>query len=282
VHSPTAGGSFTYFVEQLGFGVFPWVALVPAALASALTARCRPDDPRRRLQLLLLCWAVLSFGLFTASATRYHHYILPLLPALAGLIALASVRRTALLCGLVLLGLVTKDLCARPRNLVDLFTYNHDRAYPDFLWTGSTSHALIAAVLTCAVVPLAARFKVSLLAGGLALWLSWVHWVELSHHWTQRELFERYFALKRADEPIAAFWMDWKGETFYSRNAVVQVKPGHEALAAELAARPGRAWFLVEHFRLKALQQVLGPSQHLETIDPNLNNKFVLVVASDS
>jgi hypothetical protein len=83
------------------------------------------------------------------------------------------------------------------------------------------------------------------------------------------------------DEPIAAFWMDWKGETFYSRNTVVQVKPGHEALAAELARRPGRAWFLVEHYRLAALQQALGPAQRLEAVEPNLNNKFMLLVASD-
>jgi 4-amino-4-deoxy-L-arabinose transferase-like glycosyltransferase len=278
VHTTTPGGSFTYFIEQLGFGVFPWVALVPAALASALQLK---RDGKPSLQLLFTVWVVLSFGLFSASATRFHHYILPLLPALAGLIALARVRLPALLCGGVLLGLVTKDLCARPRDLVDLFTYNHERAYPDFLWTPGTSHALMAAVAACIVLPLAARVKVPLLALALAAWMSWVHWPALSQHWTQRELFSRYYALRRDGEPIAAFWMDWKGETFYSRNAVLQVKPGHEALAAQLAQRPGRAWFLVEHFRLNALQQVLGPTQRIETVEPQLNNKFVLVVASD-
>jgi 4-amino-4-deoxy-L-arabinose transferase-like glycosyltransferase len=279
VHTTTPGGSFTYFIEQLGFGVFPWIALVPAALASALGLK---RDGRPSLQLLFLVWAVLSFGLFTASATRFHHYILPLLPALAGLIALARVRPIALLPGAVLLGLVTRDLCARPRNLVDLFTYNQDRAYPDFLWTPGTSHALMIAVAVCVGVPMAARLKVSVLALALAVWLSSVHWVALSQHWTQRELFSRYYALRQGDEPIAAFWMDWKGETFYSRNTVLQVKPGHEQLAAELARRPGRAWFLVEHYRLQALKQVLGPTQRIETVEPDLNNKFVLVVASDN
>jgi 4-amino-4-deoxy-L-arabinose transferase-like glycosyltransferase len=279
VHTTTPGGSFTYFIEQLGFGVFPWIALVPAALSSALSLK---RDGRPSLQLLFLVWAVLSFGLFTASATRFHHYILPLLPALAGLIALARLRPIALLPGAVLLGLVTRDLCARPRNLVDLFTYNQDRAYPDFVWTPGTSHALMIAVALCVLVPIAARLKLAVFALALAVWLSSVHWVALSQHWTQRELFSRYYALRRDDEPIAAFWMDWKGETFYSRNTVLQVKPGHEQLAAQLAQRPGRAWFLVEHYRLQALQQVLGPTQHLETVDPGLNNKFVLVVASDT
>jgi hypothetical protein len=137
------------------------------------------------------------------------------------------------------------------------------------------------AVAACLLLPWPARKKLPVLAFGLAVWLSWVHWAQLSQHWTQRELFARYEALKGPDEPVAAFWMDWKGETFYSRNTVVQVKPGHEALAAELAQRPGRAWFLVEHFRLGNLQQALGPSQRLTPIEPQLNNKFVLVLATD-
>ena len=34
-------GSIQYFIWQLGYGVFPWIALVPAALGSWLL------DPRR-------------------------------------------------------------------------------------------------------------------------------------------------------------------------------------------------------------------------------------------
>jgi 4-amino-4-deoxy-L-arabinose transferase-like glycosyltransferase len=279
VHTDAPGGTFAYFIEQLGFGLFPWVALVPAALASALVHR---RDPLRTLFLL---WAVLSFGLFSASATRLHHYILPALPAIAGLIALSRPRWPGLLLGAVLLGLVTKDLLGHPRYLVDLFTYNHDRAYPDFLWTRTMSLALGASAALCVLALLWRRFSpfvpVGTFALALAVWLSSVHWVELSHHWTQRDLFWRYRRQAGPGEPIAAFWMDWKGETFYSRNQVVQVKPGHESLALELARRPGRAWFLVEHFRLQALQQVLGATQELELVEPSLNNKFVLVVASD-
>jgi hypothetical protein len=114
----------------------------------------------------------------------------------------------------------------------------------------------------------------------LGVWLTSSHWVALSHHWTQRDLFWQYYRLAAPGEPIAVFWMDWKGETFYSRNEVVQVKPGHEALALELARRPGRAFFLVEHNRMGMLQQAL-PGQRLEVIEPNLNNKFVMVIAND-
>jgi 4-amino-4-deoxy-L-arabinose transferase-like glycosyltransferase len=303
VHSTTPGGTFTYFVEQLGFGLFPWVALLPAALASAMTRR----SP---VQQLLLVWAVVSFALFSASATRFHHYVLPVLPAVAGLIGVSRpAGKGALVAGAALLALVTKDLALHPKYFVDLFTYNHERAYPDFLWTRGMSLALAAGAAACVAAWLLAgfwarsplrdgqtaaarlppragrRLAPQVAVGGfalvLAVWLSSVHWVALSQHWTQRDLFSRYWRGRAPGEPIAAFWMDWKGETFYSRNQVVQVKPGREGLALELARRPGRAWFLVEHFRLKALQQVLGPGQQLEVIEPSLNDKFVLVLASD-
>jgi len=108
VHTTTPGGNFTYFVEQLGFGMFPWVALLPAALATAMTRR-------RPLTQLLLLWAVIAFGLFSASATRFHHYILPALPPLAALIALSRPRLGSLAAGAVLLCLVAKDLAGHPK-----------------------------------------------------------------------------------------------------------------------------------------------------------------------
>ncbi len=302
VHTDSPGGSFTFYLEQLGFGLFPWVALVPGALAAALSARWSRRSPRDRLLALALCWALVAFGLFSASATRFHHYVLPAVPAIAVLLALTADdprgrRLPALLCGALLLALVAKDLVTHPKHLADLFTYNHERPYPDFLWAepawagagvslGMTFTVAVALGCAGCFGSLLWRQRLRLadavtpFAFALALWLSASHWVALSHHWTQRDLFWRYQRLRAPGEPIAAFWMDWKGETFYSRNQVVQVKPGHERLAWELAQRPGRAWFLVEHNRLGALQQSL-PGQRLELIEPQLNDKFVLVVASD-
>ena len=33
VHTTTPGGTFTYFIEQGGYAIFPWVALLPGAFA---------------------------------------------------------------------------------------------------------------------------------------------------------------------------------------------------------------------------------------------------------
>jgi hypothetical protein len=113
------------------------------------------------------------------------------------------------------------------------------------------------------------------LAAGFALWFNWNHWVDLSHHWTQRDLFWRYYAQRQPGEPITAFLMNWRGETFYSRNTVRQIKDN--ASMATYAAQPGREWALVEHNRLNVLRTAVGQGKVVTPIDRDINNKFVLV-----
>lgn len=311
VHTTTPGGTFVYFIEQAGYGVFPWVALVPAALVVAAGARWGTEEGEQRLGAFALGWVALSFALFTSSATKFHHYVLPVLPGLAVLLGLTVDRvwrdglrlwAPALALGAVLYGLVARDLVRRPRHLLDLFTYNYERPFPEFLWAGAAFPGLersptvaqafavalgVAAIGTCLAAIAGSRVWTFGgfwgLALGLAVWLSWSHWVDLSHHWTQRDLFWRYFALRQPDEPIAVFFMDWKGETFYSRNRVLQIKPGNEARAVQAyVGRPGRQWLLVEHLRSGILQRLLGPNQRVTVVDPRLNNKFVLIAVDEA
>lgn len=136
-------------------------------------------------------------------------------------------------------------------------------------------------------VALIQRSKLMLYGVFLALavsfsgWYSWSHWVDLSHHWTQRDLFWRYYAQRGSpDEPIAAFLMNWRGETFYSRNEVKQYRSvdskGTAAVRA-FADQPGTKWMLVEHNRVGMLQTAIGQGHPIRLIDRDLNNKFVLV-----
>lgn len=242
--------------------------------------------------------SLFTFTLFTASATRFHHYVLPVLPGLAALLALGldalleeglSRHRPALLVGAVLQALVWKDLWLRPRHLLDLFTYNHERPYPDVVLLSPVSFkavllvsvGLLGAALGAAVLRERPRWFASALAGFAALVavaLSWQHWPALGRHWTQRELTATWHAHRKGGEPLGAFLMNWKGETFYSRNEVVQVSardPRGEL--ASLALRPGPAYLVVEHARLPVMRGALPPGQRVEVLAPETMNKFVLV-----
>ena len=428
VHTTTPGGTFIYFIEQGGYAIFPWVALLPGALAMVSPLRLRQLDVRGRIAFMALIWAVFSFLLMDGSATKFHHYVLPILPGLAILFALyldrlwedgPAAHAVPLLLGAVLFILVAKDLATTPKDFTDLFVYNYERAYPHdldtrpvifawsrrglmvgdmvaaillsigawltvgatgqdraekararvagllvgsvgltalavtsipaitsplpilgflvlataahVLWGGlsrpspqrrlslewATTLAIAGAVFialpylaprvsglalnlrlpvnvkmgmawaftiggVAAALGAVVRSRAGLigslggLALGFALWFSWSHWVDLSHHWTQRDLFWRYYDRRNPGEPIVAYMMDWKGETFYSRNTVKQIKDSPARMAA-FANLPGRKWALVEHPRLGLLRQAIGPDHRIEQVDRDLNVKFVLV-----
>jgi 4-amino-4-deoxy-L-arabinose transferase-like glycosyltransferase len=431
VHTTTPGGTFIYFIEQGGYAIFPWVALLPGALAVVSRLRLRALDVRGRVAFIALVWALFTFWLMDSSATKFHHYVLPVLPGLAILIALfidqlwdegISAHAVSLLLGLALFVLVAKDLATTPKNFTDLFVYNYERPYPHeldtrpivFAWsrrqlvTGDVVAVVLLSLgawltfgsgtgdraarvqsrisgLLVAAVGLAALATTSIawsprslgssgtllgllvagvagyalwgafstqsakrktlvetavvllvvagglvalaqtrafdlvttnlrqpmnvklglawaftlggaaavlaalrqsrtglfstfgaLALGLALWFSWSHWVDLSHHWTQRDLFWRYYDRRKPGEPIVAYMMDWKGETFYSKNTVRQIKDSPARMTA-YAQLPGRKWALVEHARLGLLRQAAGAEHRIEPLDRDLNVKFVLV-----
>ncbi len=299
VHTTTPGGGFAYFIEQGAYAIAPWVALVPLALAVTTPAA----STARRAHVLFGLSAGVAFLLFTASATRFHHYIFPVLPGLAVLIALAidgllsrgldAAPRLPLLVGTGLFALVWKDLWQRPRHLLDLFTYNHERPYPDAVLASPFPfrHALAVlgiALVAAALVAVVRRRPRPLVGVTLVVACSFAallvqqHWPALGQHWTQRALTDRFFAERRGDEPLAAFLMNWKGETLYTRNAVTQINAGNpRGEVQRLTERPGRVFFVVEHARLPLLRQALPPGQRVTVVDDSSTNKFALVVADD-
>lgn len=83
-------GTIEYFLAQLGYATFPWIALVPAAGMVAFWTYSRaPRDSRGQTILMLSMWLTSSFVLFSAMVTKFHHYILPALVPLGILIGIA-------------------------------------------------------------------------------------------------------------------------------------------------------------------------------------------------
>jgi len=335
VHTTTPGGTFAYFVEQLGFDCFPWVFAFPGMLGSVLSRRTlRPQTTRDRALFFLLLWVLIGFAVFAFSATKFHHYAFPVLPPLLLFCGVwlervidEGVRAHAgeILTGSLLYALVGHDLAMTPKHITDMFVYNYDRPYPDretdprrvftALFYAAAAVALSPWLLDRAAqawrflkalprksgrasiraawrermggAPLTnqeSRQDRSIVLGSLvglavafAIFLGWFHWRALSPHWTQRDLFWEYYHQSTPDEPIGAYLMNWRGETFYSKNRVRQLKENQKL--SEFMAGPGdRKWLLVEQARLMALRQALGPSVRLRVVESR-NNKFALAVA---
>lgn len=304
VHSTTPTGSFAYFVEQLGYAVFPWVIAVPGAIGLLTTVRLRGATPRDRLVAVAALWLAVTWLSAGNSATKFHHYAFPMLPPLAILIGVwldelweKGTGAVSLALGGALFLLVAKDLWRGPKAFTDLFVYNSERPWPEHLFT----RAVLGGWSTKDLLERGALFALALaaaagLSGGwpraIRAWsavavlfasaFSWSLWPELSHHWTQRDQFWRYFTHREPTEPIAAFLMNWRGETFYSRNTVIQIPAQNTAVELDrFLSRAPRVWVLVEHARLGVLRQMLGGRQ-VELFEPELNNKFVLLRVTTS
>jgi 4-amino-4-deoxy-L-arabinose transferase-like glycosyltransferase len=142
VHTTTPGGTFVYFIEQAGFAMFPWVALLPLVFAVVARFKLRGGGAREQIGRLAIIWSALSFFVVAGSATKFHHYVFPVLPGLAVLLALGVdalwregivEHAVSLILGGMLFILVGKDLSENPKNFTDLFVYNYERPYPHFL-----------------------------------------------------------------------------------------------------------------------------------------------------
>lgn len=297
VHTTTPGGTFVYFIEQLGFGIFPWVFAVPGAFAyAARTASPERRSMRERAVFFVLVWAVATWLLFSMSATKFHHYGFPVVPPLAILVALyvdalweegvTPRHLVLLLMGLALFVVVAQNLVLQPKHLTDLFVYNYERPYPH---REVDPRVLFGTIFSLAGAGLAVGYlwrsrkgvvgSLFTIAAVFAIYTSWVHWKELSFHWSQRDLFWTYYHDRKDDEPIAAYYMNWRGETFYSQNSVVQIKDANTL--REFVARPGPEYVLVEQGRYKGMRSVLGRRYKPRILDRS-NNKFYLVRVDDA
>ena len=184
-------GNFEYFVRELGYALWPWVALAPGALLWAVSRR-RPAHPtaaQTRAQGIFwlgAIWFVSAYALVSVSMTKFHHYVLPAVPGLAiclgcfldDLLGRAQRRgpaaqrlsRTAavvVVLGLPLLALVTADL-VNTKNAAQrflwLFSYDYihspkGRPWPealDFSFTLTCFAVLFAAAMVVFIFPRAA------------------------------------------------------------------------------------------------------------------------------
>jgi len=130
-------GTFEYYLQYLGYGMFPWSGI--ATLGAALGFRkLREKSPRAQLIGFAIVWFLVEFSTVSLVNTKFHHYILPALPALAIVAALflddfLRAPTKAQLWGMTLLALpltflTGRDLSAFPPRILWEFNYDYVNA----------------------------------------------------------------------------------------------------------------------------------------------------------
>lgn len=347
-------GTFEYYIKNLGIGTVPWVGVLPFAWLEMATAHPPQQDEdadrlRTSVMRFVALWALVCFGLFSISATKFHHYILPMVPPLAicagaYLGRLWDTRRNppvlvmmSMVLGNVILAL---DMARNPYLLVDVFTYHYVSYKPDYYFPrdwpygpamawllGGSAAAMFLGYYLHSWPGVREAFEVGrwrflfrswrqklllvlvdgvmLLPEMLASLVAWpiskgrgfvaavalagvasgyfftqVYIVKLAPHWSQRYLFNTYHAMKQGDEPIIAYLMNWRGESFYSKGTEPQINDGNQ-LKNRLKA-PGREFVLVETTRYKGLESLLAADFRgkVQIVDRS-NAKWFLVLVDD-
>ncbi|HMY15922.1 MAG TPA: glycosyltransferase family 39 protein [Polyangium sp.] len=322
VHDTNDGDDvgFRFYVWQLGYAMFPWTGLVPVALVQWLK-RSEETDRRADAGVFLSMWFLFAFALFTLMLTKFHHYIMPALPPaamLTGVLLDEMLERSgklakeataqerferimygaAGLSGALVVFFVGRDMAGTHSSSIDqvrllhLFTYNYKRIFPpslDFrpaLW----AFTIAATVLTPALVW--ARMRKWVIGAMLAMAIVFTGWgidvylFRLSPHWGQRETILAYYrAVQEVPGPIIAFQMNWKGENFYTGNAIPAFVSSGKKFQDYILEQKKKGlktfYFVTEHGRMGNLSNELGNPRIFDKLTPpELNNKFGLVRAT--
>jgi 4-amino-4-deoxy-L-arabinose transferase-like glycosyltransferase len=306
-------GTFEYFLRELGYGTLPWVALAPAALVAA--ARARLDERRQAVLALGAVWFACAYGVVSLSMTKFHHYVLPAIPGLGIVLGcflddwMERRRRAALavaLVGVPLLALVMADLAAAPsaaQRFLWLFSYDYIHSPRGRPWPEALDFRPVLLVfggafaLGTAALGLRAARRPALVGLGAAAVLFTLFLLDgymraVAPYWSQKETIGAYYRSRRSpEERLVAYQMFWRGETFYTKNAIFEgpdeersVFDGDDQAAADralrawIAAHRGRRhFFLFERSRRGHLESLLPPEARASfTLLEQRSNKFSL------
>jgi hypothetical protein len=309
-------GSFEYFIRELGYGLLPWVAIAPAALATMVMRRAE-DAKRQAVYWLGAIWFVSAYGVVSMSMTKFHHYVLPAIPGLAivigcfldEMIEKKDSRRGLLvaLIGLPLLGVVVVDLVSAKnasQHFLWLFSYDyvhspHGRPWPEQL-DFTASLLTFAALFALGTIALSWRKLVRPAAIGLgasAVLFTWflldVYMRKVAPFWSQKETIAEYYKARRSpEEKLLAYQMYWRGETFYTSNEIYEgpeedrgvfdyYQDVDERLKAWLGRHTGQRVFIIfERGRQSHVQSLFpGEARNSFRVLYDKNNKFSLAVA---
>ncbi len=321
-------GTFEYFLRELGYAVLPWIAIAPAAL-TVIVSRFTPGKPaeavsgvitaidrRREIQWLGAIWFVSAYAVVSLSMTKFHHYILPSLPGLALVLGcflddLARPGRARLglavaFVGVPLLALVVHDLVRIPQSaqlFIWLFSYDYVNAPQGRPWpveldfrSGIIGFSILFAVgaLLLGIERLRGKSVafLAIIAVGFSYYLLDVYMPKTAGHWSQKPLIQKYYATRSSpDEPLIAWQMYWRGETFYTANEIFSGPfdkrtvflgdKNQENLKDYLGRNRGkRVFFIVEKGRWGTLSGLIPQDARgsLKILDER-NNKFYLASA---
>jgi 4-amino-4-deoxy-L-arabinose transferase-like glycosyltransferase len=204
-------GTFNYFISQLGIGMWPWAGFVPVALGT-LFFMPRAKSREERLRLIIALWGIATTFFFCVIQTKFHHYILPAVPALAMLVAFylddvldgrVRLAGVGIAAALILTAVVSVDLVPAQQKLAHLYIFRYDRPWPkgepwkiDFQSELFWFAVIMALTVGAMLIPRARKWAIYATGAAavvFAVWTMQVLQTAASPHWGQGNLHRVYY-----------------------------------------------------------------------------------------
>jgi hypothetical protein len=174
--------------------------------------------------------------------------------------------------------------------LLQLFTYNYRRPWPDDLDFRSAMIGFTGVAVLLAFLIGIKKFRSHLVAAFAVFSVVWAFWgldvymVKTAPHWGQHEVIQAYYTNRAGpQEPIVAYQMNWKGENFYTGNKVPAFVSSGAAFTTWIKQQKDKGvkviYFVTEHSRVGGLKSEVGGKSYREMTDKVVCNKFILVRA---
>ena len=260
-------GDADFYIGVLMYGLFPWCGFLPVAFAWLVDWR---RDALRRYgpEIVLLLATLVTFTAFSSAATKFAHYLSPILVPACVLIALAIDRtleephspasRLAWVVAGALFLLPALDLKHEGlTHLVETFTMK--RWVPDALAPGRYLEglAIAAGVALFASIIVRSRWLVAALVASAALMAN--HYTStfipaLSVHKTMKNLTDTWKRSAPNGEPPLCFFGDTKHGIFYYTDSKVR-RIGTRESFEEFMDPAKHVFCIVERDSFKTLQR---------------------------
>lgn len=226
-------GPFEFYIWQLSLGAFPWVAfLIPALFSAAGKVRKNKD-----LAFALLTFFFL-FLFFTLAATKFPHYVFPVVPFMVMILAegfvdlLRSERfsKVYTVIGVVsalFLILIGKDIGTdfNYADMIYLITTHHVQTWFGRVFDLVPALTVFVPLMALFIILPAVKpdkkilFKISAAAFTLVavVWSGYINFVwvpDMLEVFTPKHLVEKYFEMKKPGDKIVDF-DNWKNRSMY-------------------------------------------------------------------
>ena len=261
-------GPYVYIIRTVCVGGMPWIALAVIGLIAGVRPR---KEQTAGVLAGAFIGAVLFFTLSEAQMGHFYAVIQPTVAGLAGIGAVAMIRRldwSVLPAAAVLLWVVS-IVWRRPQRILETATVKLGLFDVELTFLVVS---IVAAWLLCVV---AAKVRgreswavmsivpAAILAGALGMWMV----PTLGPKKSMKPMWELYLERREGTEPIGIYGKTKDSAFYYSNNAIHRL-PGPEELH-EYLSEPGAKFLIAMHFSLDAeMREFRGRWESLQLYHP--------------